>query len=230
MKTAFWNRGHRCAPAASQSRIPAVLERMEERRHLSISSWSDNYITDMSSYQLHADALFGGNSSSSGIAGLDIGTPSAGITDTAFKQWDSNLADGLDSGTLSAQLTADAGSATWQVSGGSKTMSSSYAGSSISSVAIRAAVTGSDMAFTWSNVVVKFYSEGALMETDSVSSGPQVNTYNGARYPAECVVVVTPGDTYYDKVVVTGSVRLQAAQGSLVNPNSIFGQVFVATA
>jgi hypothetical protein len=95
----------------------------------------------------------------------------------------------------------------------------------VNSVTVRAAVQGSFMEMDWRSISVKFYSGTSIVETDPLSDfGASTMTSDTTQ---EAVTVLTPNVSNCTGVTVTGQARLQAAQGTTVGPNDIFGQILI---
>ncbi len=209
--------------------VSALIESFEPRLFMSVTSWTSNQISDLSD-SYFGEVLFGDNGSTWGYP-----TTEAGSTDTAdtwtFTQWDPNPDDGIESESheVALSINADgAGSGSWKVDSDSPASFSVASSGTIHQVAIRAAVMGSQMEMDWADVEVDFYQHGKLVET-VVPAAPTVSTMDSTNNdPAESVVMVTPTNGNDDGVVVTGSVRLKAAQGTYPGPSDIFGQVLVS--
>jgi hypothetical protein len=107
----------------------------------------------------------------------------------------------------------------------------SYAGDSfdsISSVEFQAAVTVPASA-SWSNIRVQFYDGSVLVDTESPSTGPSVNTISTPSTPqAEQVLTISPpaGSTITN-VAVSGTMRMTAPAGTSLGSSSMFCNIFV---
>ncbi|MFI5380489.1 MAG: hypothetical protein ACHRHE_14425 [Tepidisphaerales bacterium] len=217
--------------AARQATTPALVESLEQRQLMSVSLSSGSSITDITGYCLYSEACMGDNGDPWGVPGITSGTATE-ETGYAIMTWDDNLSDGLDSGVIGFTFTADmaGGSMSWAVGGADPVTYSGSLGSGIGEVDIQAGVLGSGMAFTFSSVTLRFYNNNTLVDTETISSGPAVNTIGAqTSSPAESLAVVTP-EASCNKVVVTGNIRLQAAQGTYPGATDIFGQIFIKQA
>ncbi len=207
-----------------------TFENLEPRQFLSVSEFLHSYISDIGSYNLYSQASMGDNGYPDGIPGVYVGV-SDSANQSAYREWDSDLSDGLDSGWVAVSFTATLGStntAQFSVGGAGTTYYSGGSATAISEVDIRAAVAGPDMAMSWSNLSVAFYQGSSLVETVSLGNDVAVSTIGSQTWdPAEMIAQITPTQSNCDKVVVTGSIRLQAAAGTYPGPNDIFGQVFI---
>jgi hypothetical protein len=152
------------------------------------------------------------------------------------KTWDSNLADGLDSGWVPIALTLDAGGAKWDVSGASPARID-YAASwgEIFRVTLQAAVDGAGRKFSFRNVVIGFFTHSSDTVPDEtiglVSPDVPVADTMGLNNPidAEQITEVSPDGSGYKKVQVTADVRLQSTGTSLPGSEAVFGGIFVYT-
>ncbi|MGA2501880.1 MAG: hypothetical protein ABSH20_29410 [Tepidisphaeraceae bacterium] len=229
MMTALTQRQHSKKIAATKTTTPVVVETMEQRTLMSVSMSTGSSITNITDYSLYAQACMGDNGDPWGFAGISSGTATEETGD-AIKQWDSNLDDGLDSGLVNFTFTADraAGTMSWAVAGADTITYSGSFGTGISQVDLQAAATTAGMAFSFSNVSLSFYSNNTLADTETISSGPAVNTIGAQTSdPAESIARVTPNASNCDKVVITGNIRLQAAQGTYPGATDIFGAIYI---
>jgi hypothetical protein len=170
-----------------------------------------------------------------GSNGNPYGDPTFAVGDDqgeevwGFGVWDSNTSDGFDTGNVPVGFAgASNGNETLQVGSNSPI---SYAGDSfdsISSVQFQAAVTVPASA-SWSNVTVEFYDGSELVDAESASVGPSVNTIATPSSPqAEQVLTVSPpvGSTVTN-VVATGTMRMTAPAGTALGSSSMFCNIFV---
>ena len=230
MKMAYAQRRNSSRLTTMRAAAPVVVETMEPRTLMSVSMSSGSTITDLTGYAVYAQACMGDNGDPWGVMGLSSGT-AAEETGYAPIEWDSNLSNGLDSGLIDFTFTVNtaAGTMSWAVGGADPITYDGNVGSGVGQVAIQAAVTSGGMAFAFSNVSLSFYNNNSLVDTEDVTSGPAANTIGQGSSPAEQLAIVTP-DASSDKVVITGSLRLQAAQGTYPLPSDIFGQIFIRPA
>ena len=188
----------------------------------------DNGIDDFVDESLYASMDVGSNGNPYGdptfAAGDDQGEEGWG-----FGVWDSNTSNGFDTGNVPVGFAgASDGNETLEVG---QNAPISYAGDSfgsISSVQFQAAVTVPASA-SWSNVTVDFYDGNKLVEVDSPSAGPAVNTINTPNSPqAEQVLTVSPpAGSNITNVVATGIMRMTAPVGTALGSSSMFCNIFV---
>jgi hypothetical protein len=215
--------------AKSISKARPVLEPMEERCFKSVSSWSDSNIAGFSG-DYFATALYGDNGDMWGVP-----TGAAGQGDDwdawSYMQWDSNTSDGIDSGWHDVQLSINAdgaGTGTWAENDETPQTFSVGTSTTIQSVIVQAAVASSGMEMDWSNLTIKFYNNGNLVETVSPANAPNASTMTANNgNPAESVMVVTPSATNDNGVAISGAVRLKATAGNYPMETDIFGQITI---
>jgi hypothetical protein len=147
---------------------------------------------------------------------------------SSYTTWDTNLTDGLDSGWKNVTFALNnKNNGDMSVKVGLSNVLTINVGSSVvvNSVTVRAAVQGSFMEMDWRSISVKFYSGTSIVETDPLSDfGASTMTSDTTQ---EAVTVLTPNVSNCTGVTVTGQARLQAAQGTTVGPNDIFGQILI---
>lgn len=206
----------------------SVIEPLEERRMMSVTSWEGTTISSLSGFGIYAMAGIGDNGMPGGSSGLAVGTtvPKA----AALVEWDGNPDDGIDSGWRNVEFSANIAGTdhiSWALEGQAPLIYNGDALSSISQVTIRAAVLTGDVAMSWQDVLVGFYRNGQMIEqVDLSGSSPSVDQIgNDVWTPLESGVRITPSASDYDQVVITGQVRLQAAEGQYPGPGSIFGDI-----
>jgi hypothetical protein len=218
----------RFSKIATRQPTPASVEPLEQRQLMSVSLSSGSEITEITGYSLYAEALMGDNGDPWGVAGVASGTAGEEMG-YSFQEWDANLANGLDSGLIDFNFTVDldAGSISWTVGGADTITYSGTFGTGISQVDIRAGVLSSGMAFTFSNLSLSFYNDNSLVDTETPGSIAASTIGAQTSDPAESLAVVTPDASSCDKVIVTGKIRLQAAQGINVGATDIFGQIYI---
>jgi hypothetical protein len=95
----------------------------------------------------------------------------------------------------------------------------------VNKVTLNAVVQGASMEMDWHNVTVKFYVGTLIVETDAVPDFGASTMTSGTSQQA--VTVVTPTVPLCTGVSVVGQVRMQAAAGTPVGPNDVFGQVMI---
>jgi hypothetical protein len=145
-----------------------------------------------------------------------------------FREWDNNLSDGFDSGSVSVNFGA------W--SDGRETMSVgadsplSYTGDpmgSIGSVVLRAGVLVPGEA-KFSSITVQFYHDDTLLETDLISSGPDANTIGTPSSPQqEQILTVTPTVASVNRVVVSATAQLRSPSDTAPGSCDMFCDIFV---
>lgn len=212
---------------SSQSRrAPLFLETLEGRRHLSVSTWTVGTLEPQATAGVVADVRLADNGDPFGDPTTAIAVDGVVVDDARFA-WDSDVWDGIDSEWRyfgfgvecgdSGGIYLDLADASANDSGGVYT--------SIGSVRIVSGVAGEGMSFGWADVEVRFFREGVLEETVFVGNTGADRITDPASGPLQTIVEVTPGAGDYDEVVVTGSLRLRAAEGVWPGGNDIFGQI-----
>ena len=143
--------------------------------------------------------------------------------------WQWNDDGSFDNLGTAVEVTADPSENTVSMAVGNVgTISIPSSTTSFSQVAIQAAVYGDGKKATWSNVVVDFYRNGAVAEEYTVGS-LVANTFDatdGGNQEAVAVVSATGGPC--TKVVVSGSLRLQAQPGTYPGADEIVGKIAVS--
>ncbi len=206
-----------------------MIETMEQRALMSVSFSGGSSITEITDYSLCATARIGDNGDPWGLASV-VSQTATEYAGSAINEWDSNLANGLDSGWVDFAFSADmaSGAMSWAVVGADTITYVGNVGTGVSNVEIQAGVTSGGMAFAFSNMSVKFYSGDTLIDTETFSDGPAVDTMSAqTSSAAESRAVVTPGASTCDKVIITGSIRLQAAQGVSAIGEDVFGKIYI---
>jgi hypothetical protein len=175
---------------------------------------------------LYVDLEPGSNGNSSGDPTYTIGDDQ-GMEQWGFTQWDSDLSDGFDTGPVNVDFTA------WAAGQESATIGSntplSYDGDAIGtigSVVLRAGVLVSGEA-KFSNVTVEFYHDDSLLETDSISAGPDANTLDGSATQQEQLLTISPTATNANKVVVCATAQLRSPTDTAPGPTDMFCDIFV---
>ncbi len=206
-----------------------AIETMETRQMLSISLTSGSTISQITDYAVYAEARMGSNGDPWGIAELVAGTSSEEIG-WSSREWDNNPYDGFDSGWINFTFALDmnAGCMSWTLQGADTITCYGDFGSTIGQVDIRAAVVTNGMAFAFSDVEVQFYDDESLLDWNVLISCPAVDTLESQNTsPAESLAQVTPNTAGATKVLVTGSLRLQAAQGVYPDWSDLFGDIYI---
>jgi hypothetical protein len=217
--------------SAMQTHWNSCVEELEQRRLMTvtISGWSSTTISDLTDYDIFAEARFGDNGYYWGTGENGLGTPS-GENDVSMVQWDADESDGVDSSTVSVRLTVTTGStgtADWIVGQSETTEATPSDMGYIRRVTIRADVASGQMACTWGNLVVYFYHGTSVI--DAAAGTVIANTLSSNTTDAkEAGVVLTTSKLNCDKVVITGNVRLQANQGTYPGANDIFGDILIS--
>jgi hypothetical protein len=209
--------------------MPVLAEPMEARLLRSVTSWTSDSISQPSGATYFGEVLFGDDGDPYGYPTTEAGQ-SDQVTTWSYTQWDSNLDDGLDSGWHTIALSinpAATGEGIWSVDGDNTTIAQSASGI-IHQVTVQADVAGGQMEMDWKDLQIKFYRHGQLMETITPTSPTAGSLTSSSTDPAESGIVVTASASDCDGVVVTGAVRLQAAQGTYPGPTDIFGQIAVS--
>ncbi len=169
----------------------------------------------------------------------DAGHNTSGDFVTGQRVWDANLADGFDSGQVAIQLVGNPGGGangvSFSVQGGSVDPLN-YSGvtyGTIQKVEVRAKVAAGGLRLTFSDLIVRFYKAGVLVETINVPAQdtPVASTWDTSS-PASALFVVriTPENADPDKVVVDANVRLESQSTTLPHASWINGQILVAAA
>jgi hypothetical protein len=191
-------------------------------------------ITDVSGFCISAKARVGSNGNVSGAA--ECLTGKATDVATGRKTWDSNLADGLDSGWVSVLLTLDASGVKWEVNGASPThIDYSASWGEILSVTLQAAVDGANRKGSLRNVKIEFFTNssdtvaGEIFDLDAATA-PVANTM-GLSNPidAEQIAGFGPDGSGYKKLRVTAQVRLESTGTNLPGSEAIFAAIYVFT-
>jgi hypothetical protein len=203
------------------------IEQIEPRRHLAVSYFTNDYISDLSD-NYFAQVDFGDNGDPNGSP-----TGSAGINGDqyawSFTTWDGNESDGVDSSwrTIAYALNSkNNGMVNWRVDTGAVQSFPAGAGISVNSVTLRAGVEDPFMEIDFRSITVRFYSGTSLVETDQVANFG-ANTMDGS-FQQESGAVVTPNVPNCTGVSVIAQVRLQAPAGTYPGPTDMFGQVLVS--
>ena len=184
------------------------------------------FLSDLSGYRLFGDVRFGSNGSVYLPPALALGSSSSDCVGEHV-MWDDNLSDGVDTDVMGIQVAADLTAGTAQLStGGAFTQYSGTTGGTIGEVIIRAATTVPGT-ITWSSVSVQFGDGNTPGETLFLSSEVIANNMAGQNEAAEQILVITPTNTNYDRVVVSAEFRMQVAPGVCPGPTDIFGQVLI---
>lgn len=171
-----------------------------------------NEISQTSGYALYAEARLGGNGDVNGMPELVVGGDGE---DASYERicWDDDLTDGFDSGNIADALTAafNGSTATTQAdraAGGVPVTFTQSSAGPIDHVELRA-MTQAAASARWSDVNIVFYRGGVQMDQYSVVNGPSVDTIGATSdYTAESIFKIIPSGTDYDKVVISGTIRM----------------------
>jgi hypothetical protein len=150
-------------------------------------------------------------------------------TTTGQQLWDDDLEDGFDSGVVGVALDTNAGGSGGTVvlhteSACASTVSSDGGGIWVQGVIIRA-VAQVPGEVSWSDVTVSFYNGDELGETVCIAEGPDAKLTGSGT--AEQRMLVEIADGGYDRVVVSGSLRMQGASGVTPAWGDLFGDIQV---
>jgi hypothetical protein len=217
-----------CLDRSGQSRrAPLVIEPLEARGHLSVSTWTFGTLEPQAGTAgVMADVRLADNGDLGGDPTTAIAVDGVVVGDTTFP-WDSNVWDGIESQWryfVFGVECGDSGAIHLDLSAGSADESGGVY-TSIGSVRIVSGVADEGMAFEWADVEVRFYRNGVLEETVFVGDTGADRITEAGSGPLQTVTEVTPGAGDYDEVAVTGSLRLRAAEGIWPGGNDIFGQI-----
>lgn len=188
-------------------------------------------ITDESGYSAYGEAIVGSEGDTWGTPDIDTGDAS-GNDSYAYLMWGGDTDNGgLDTGNLPFCFEGNlaTGLDTLSIDGTSISYQGSSSSSKMGSVDIRG---GADVPAQVSleNIAVSFYQGGALQETQNVPNISVDTTAPGSSGTEEEVLTVTPSSSNDNDVVVTGTLRMAAPDGTYPGPTDIFCQVFVKPA
>jgi hypothetical protein len=187
----------------------------------------DYSVASFGDFALYMDVRPGSNGDPAGDPSYVLGDDQ-GEEAWAYKQWDSNLSDGFDTGDVNVQFTGDSSGQESMTVGSDAPIA--YTGDStgnISSVVFQAGVMIPAEA-KFSNITVEFWSGSALRETDTIGVGPDANTINTPATPqAEQILTVTPRFSDCNKVTVSATERMRAPAGTVPATSDMFCDVFV---
>lgn len=175
-----------------------------------------------------------GGSSPGALVGHNLGSNpiSANIT------WDSNVADGFDSGWVSIQLVGEAGGGgngvTWtiiQPDGTTTTLP--YSGVSygtIDNVQLQAAASAAGMKVSFKSVSAVYSQNGQPTETVTLPDecAPIADTTGaGAPGSASEVSQLSPGSSGNTSVVITAMVRMESSGAGLPAPDAMAATIYI---
>jgi hypothetical protein len=189
-------------------------------------------IADASGFRLFADLLFGSNGSSSWAPELATGQQTESASYGSMV-WDTNMDDGIDSGPVSVRFDANlaTGSASLEAGpeGGDPVAYAGVSGGTIGSVVIRAgARVAGEVA--WSELSITFWRGDEMAESVSLDATCVANPDDSSTGSELESISVTPTDTTYTRVSVTGSLQMRAADGMYPGWNDLFGQILIMPA
>lgn len=176
-----------------------------------------------------ASVLFGDNGDDYGVP-----TSASGVGDdvqgVAYRNWDSDLDDGVDSGdqdlvfSINTNSTPDATLSVANDDSGEFSVSST---TTLHSVELRAAVAGPGMEFVFSNIQIRFYSGSSVVESVNVNDLTADTRDASSWDPAEATTTITPTASNVNGVKVLATFQMKANAGVYPGPTDIGGQVFV---
>jgi hypothetical protein len=186
-----------------------------------------DFLTTLSGFRTFANLLFGANGTDEYMPELGTGTTSSYSSSSCL--WDGDLGDGFDSGSVAVTYDANFRGGDTTLAAGDATPVSHNAGSGgrIGSVILtaRASTQGE---VDWCNITVTFYWDGASMgESVFVSDGPSANASNTATGQEEQILTVTPQASGYDRVVLSGTLRMQGEANVWPGPADLLGQILI---
>ena len=201
------------------------VETLEGRVHRSFTVTTNPYISDISGYSLFSGVVYGDNGDPYGQEEMGMGD-GWGSYHWSDLWWDSDLSDGLDSGSRQVYFRADAGDnlGCFWVDGG-QMLSGNFELTSIGGVMIRVAVMQPQMSMTWESASIGFFNNGRLVKSQGIGN-IEASTFDGG-WEEETIVRVNMPALAFDEVRVGGAVHLMAAEGVYPGPSDISAQVFV---
>jgi hypothetical protein len=184
-------------------------------------------LNEDNSYDAFANLQVGSNGETNGTPTSFIGDAD-GDENWAYQAWESSSAASFDTSNVSVsfEVMSD-GNETLNVGNSSSLTYETGGIGPISSVTLEAAVQVNATA-SWSNVNVEFLRNGAIVETDSFNTGPQVSTVNSGHSNVEDqTLTVTPSAPNDDEALITGVMRMTAPGINLPAPQAMFCNIFV---
>lgn len=186
----------------------------------------DQSISDVGQYSAYGEAYVGGEGSP-WAPDIETGNNGSGAS-YGYLPWGGDVeGGGLDTGPVGFQLDADlaTGVDVLTVAGSTISYNGGPSGT-VGSVEVR---VGADVPAQVSlqNTAVSFYQGGTLQETDSVSGLSVDTTDPSGPSVAEDVLIVTPNSQANDEVVVSGTMRMAAPDGTYPCPYDIFCQAYI---
>jgi hypothetical protein len=177
-----------------------------------------------------ASVLFGDNGDDYGVptSAMGVGNDIQGI---AYRNWDPDLADGMDSENFDFVFSINTNSspcATLSVANDDSGEFSISPMIEVHSVQLRAAVAGPGMEFVFSNIQIRFYSGSSIVEIVRVDDLAADTRGAWSWDPAEATAIVTPTAANISGVKVLGTFQMKADAGVYPGPTDISGQVIVS--
>jgi hypothetical protein len=187
----------------------------------------DQSISDVNDYSAYGEAIVGSEGSVWGTPDIDAGTDACDNS-YGYLPWGGDTSSGgLDTGTIGFSLDANlaTGTDTLTVDGSAITYSDASSGT-VNSVEVR---VGADVPaqVSLNDIFVGFYQGGAFQEGDSIPGLSVDTTDPSSSGTAEDVATVTPSSAGNDEVVVSGTLRMIAPDGTYPGPTDIFCQAFI---
>jgi len=191
---------------------------------------TNDFISGLAGYCIFSEAVVGSNG-----AGVDpeltLGG-SSGLKVVGRSTWDTNLADGFDTGWISVEFNLKPGGGaagvTWKVGTTTLTYTQSTYGK-IAALHIYAAVQQPASA-SWRNLSVKFYKGGSQTDSFSLRNGPAVDTTSpGSPAAREQILTVTPAASDNDQVIISASIKLTDPSTVLPSVDDLLAQIYVDT-
>ncbi len=183
-------------------------------------------------YAIVADLRAGGNGSAQGLPELAVGTDPDNESLGRF-QWDSNTADGFDSGWVHLSLTikasGGANSTVLNINNGQEIVS--FSGPQLDNlwgVILRAGDQGTDRTTSFRNLSALFYtneSDTTAHETDTMPDFSSTTSGSNPPADAEAIIEDAADGVNFQKLTVFCDIRLQAPEAPGVL--DLFGQLFI---
>jgi len=169
---------------------------------------------------------------------LGVGKTLGGDWSVGHVTWDANLANGFDSGWVNVQLTLEAGGGAnnvrWTASPGGVAVQLPYSGvtyGAITKVQVRASASGPNRRMSWASLQVRFLRAGTEVDSIAIPAEcwPVASTFGGGPGASDQrIIQITPAlNSDPDKVIVSGSVRLESQATTLPGPDAVNGQIYV---
>jgi len=182
------------------------IETLESRLFYSVTTWTSSSFSAPPSSEYSTVVQVGDNGDLYGMQTSQLSNSGSTVVDR-YQVWDSNPWDGIDSGVLGFTFTVNtSGSATFSIDGVGDSTVTGTSGA-IGTIDIRAGVADGGLAFTYSGVMVYFYSGTTLVDSQDVGT-VEANTLGGGSTTVAGAYVSTSASNV-DRVVVNGSLRIQ---------------------